>query len=106
MAGACRAEKGPDAVAQAGAAAGEALSLIDRGFMELEPNTAYIVEEDCSGCKSCIPLCSYNAISFGERKNKAEIQRRYARDAAPCCVLPVRINSTASFRRRGDLWGD
>ncbi|NIN97381.1 MAG: hypothetical protein GTO49_20875, partial [Anaerolineae bacterium] len=51
----------PDAVAQAGAAASEALALIDGGYVELEPNTAYITEEDCSGCKTCIPLCPYSA---------------------------------------------
>ena len=85
IAGACQGPKDiPDAVAQAGAAAGEALSLIDRGFMELEPNTAYIVEEDCSGCKSCISLCSYNAISFGEAKNKAVIQEALCKGCGTC----------------------
>ncbi len=85
IAGACQGPKDiPDAVAQAGAAAGEALSLIDRGFMELEPNTAYIVEEDCSGCKSCISLCSYNAISFGEAKNKAAIQEALCKGCGTC----------------------
>lgn len=85
IAGACQGPKDiPDTVAQAGAAAGEALALIDRGFMELEPNTAYIVEEDCSGCKSCIPLCSYNAISFVEGKNKAAIQEALCKGCGTC----------------------
>ncbi len=85
IAGACQGPKDiPDTVAQAGAAAGEALALIDRGFMELEPNTAYIVEEDCSGCKSCIPLCSYNAITFVEEKNKAAIQEALCKGCGTC----------------------
>ena len=65
----------PDTVAQAGAAAGEALSLIDAGHVELEPNTAYIVEEDCSGCKTCIPMCPYKAIAVDAETEKARDQR-------------------------------
>src|SRR5208337_5142932 len=51
IAGACQAPKDiPDAVGQAGSAAAEAMVLIDTGYVEMEPNTAYIVEEECSGC--------------------------------------------------------
>src|SRR5512140_1504204 len=45
LAGCCQGPKDiPDTVAQAGAAAAEALVLIDSGFVEQEPNTAYVVE--------------------------------------------------------------
>jgi heterodisulfide reductase subunit A len=55
IAGACQGPKDiPDSVAQAGAAAAQAMALIDAGTVELEPNTAYVVEKDCSGCKSCV----------------------------------------------------
>ena len=50
-------------MAQAGAAAAEALALVDRGYVEMEPNTAYVDAEECSGCKTCIPLCPYTAIT-------------------------------------------
>ncbi len=85
LAGACQGPKDiPDTVAQAGAAAAEALALIDSGSVELEPNTAYIVEEDCSGCKSCIPLCPYTAISFGEAKKKAWINEALCKGCGVC----------------------
>ena len=46
LAGACQGPKDiPDSVAQAGAAAAEAMAIIDRGYVELEPNTAYILNE-------------------------------------------------------------
>ena len=46
LAGCCQAPKDiPDTVAQAGAAAAEALALIDAGYVETEPNTAYVTEE-------------------------------------------------------------
>jgi heterodisulfide reductase subunit A len=69
LAGCCQGPKDiPDTVAQSGAAAAQALALIDAGTVELEPNTAHVIEEACSGCKTCIPLCPYQAISFVEAK--------------------------------------
>jgi heterodisulfide reductase subunit A len=85
LAGCCQGPKDiPDTVAQAGAAAAEAYSLICRGHIEQEPNTAYIVEEDCSGCKSCIPLCPYTAISFVEEKKKAVINEALCKGCGTC----------------------
>jgi heterodisulfide reductase subunit A len=85
LAGTCQGPKDiPDTVAQAGAAASEALALIDRGVFELEPNTAYITEDDCSGCKSCIPLCPYTAIAFNEEKKKAEINEALCKGCGTC----------------------
>jgi heterodisulfide reductase subunit A len=85
LAGCCQGPKDiPDTVAQAGAAAAEALALIVRGYAEQEPNTAYVVEEDCSGCKSCIPLCPYTAISFVADKKKASINEALCKGCGAC----------------------
>ncbi len=85
IAGCCQGPKDiPDTVAQAGAAAGEALSLINAGFIELEPNTSYVVADDCSGCKTCIPLCPYNAISRDEEKKKAVINEAICKGCGVC----------------------
>jgi heterodisulfide reductase subunit A len=85
LAGCCQGPKDiPDTVAQAGAAAAEAMALIDKGHVEQEPNTAFIVEEDCSGCKSCIPLCPYTAISFDETKQKAVINEALCKGCGTC----------------------
>jgi heterodisulfide reductase subunit A len=85
LAGCCQGPKDiPDTVAQAGAAAGEALALIDAGYMELEPNTACITEDDCSGCKSCVPLCPYTAITYDEEKKKAEINEVKCKGCGVC----------------------
>ncbi len=85
LAGCCQGPKDiPDTVAQAGAAAAEAYALVTRGYVEQEPNTAYVVEEDCSGCKSCVPLCPYNAISFVEDKKKAAINEALCKGCGTC----------------------
>jgi heterodisulfide reductase subunit A len=85
IAGACQGPKDiPDSVAQAGAAAAEALSLISAGKIELEPNTAVVIETECSGCKSCIPLCPYSAISFKEDLQKAFINEALCKGCGTC----------------------
>ncbi|MBZ5726117.1 MAG: CoB--CoM heterodisulfide reductase iron-sulfur subunit A family protein [Acidobacteriia bacterium] len=84
LAGCCQGPKDiPDTVAQSGAAAAQALALIDAGVVELEPNTAHVLEDACSGCKTCLPLCPYSAISFVEEK-KARINEVLCKGCGTC----------------------
>ncbi|MEJ2342255.1 MAG: CoB--CoM heterodisulfide reductase iron-sulfur subunit A family protein [Gemmatimonadales bacterium] len=85
LAGCCQGPKDiPETVAQAGAAAGQALALIDRAYIELEPNTAHVIAEDCSGCKTCIPLCPYQAILHDDAENRAEINEVLCKGCGVC----------------------
>ncbi len=85
VAGACQGPKDiPDSVAQAGAAAAEALALIDAGAIELDPYTAHVLEDDCSGCKTCIQLCPYGAIAFEQEKSKASINEVLCKGCGTC----------------------
>jgi heterodisulfide reductase subunit A len=85
LAGACQGPKDiPETVAQAGAAAAEALSLVDRGFVEIEPNTAWIDENVCSGCKTCIPLCPFKAIKRDEERGIAVINEALCKGCGTC----------------------
>jgi heterodisulfide reductase subunit A len=85
IAGACHGPKDiPDTVAQAEAAAGEALSLIKKGFIELEPNVAFITEEKCSGCKQCIEVCPFSAIFFDEEKGISVVNAALCRGCGTC----------------------
>ena len=85
LAGCCQGPKDiPETVAQAGAAAGQALALIDRAYIELEPNTAHVIAEDCSGCKTCIPLCPYQAILHDDENDRAEINEVLCKGCGVC----------------------
>jgi heterodisulfide reductase subunit A len=85
IAGACQGPRDiPDSVAQAGAAAAQAMVLIDSGHVELEPNTAYIVDESCSGCKSCLNICPYSAITFDNEKNKSNVNVALCKGCGTC----------------------
>lgn len=74
IAGCCQGPKDiPESVAQAGLAAAEVISLIDRKKIEISPIVAEINEDYCSGCGICIELCPYNALEYNSQKIKAKL---------------------------------
>ncbi len=65
LAGACQAPKDiPDSVAQAGAAAAAALSLMDQGTIAMDPSIAEVDSQRCAGCGQCVAACPYQAIEL------------------------------------------
>jgi len=65
LAGACQSPKDiPDSVAQAGAAAAAALSLMDQGTIALDPSIVVVAMERCAGCGQCVSACPYQAIKL------------------------------------------
>jgi heterodisulfide reductase subunit A len=74
----------PDTVAQAGAAAAQAMSLIDRGAVALEAYTAHIDETKCSGCQTCVPLCPFSAITFNHEKKVSELNAALCKGCGTC----------------------
>ena len=87
VAGCCQGPKDiPDTVAQASAAAARVMAMISKGSVEIEAATAVIEEEFCSGCKTCISLCPYNAISFNEDKEVSVINEALCKGCGTCAA--------------------
>jgi len=87
IAGCCQAPKDiPDTVAQASAAAARVLSMISKGRVEIESATAMVDENLCSGCKTCLPLCSYKAITFDEGKKVSVINEALCKGCGTCAA--------------------
>jgi heterodisulfide reductase subunit A len=85
LAGTCQGPKDiPDTVAQAGAAAAEALAMVDRGFVTLEASTAFIDRDACSGCKTCVGLCPFGAIGFDAEREKASVNEVICKGCGVC----------------------
>ncbi len=83
--GCCQSPKDiPDTVAQASAAAARALALISKGRVEIEAATAVVDEEHCAGCKVCIDLCPFKAISFDEEKKVSRINEAVCKGCGVC----------------------
>jgi heterodisulfide reductase subunit A len=87
LAGTCQSPKDvPDTVAHASAAAAESLSLLSRGEVVISPTTAIVDEKLCSGCKTCLSLCPYTAISFVSRDTTgvAEVNEALCKGCGTC----------------------
>ncbi|KXB01977.1 disulfide reductase [candidate division MSBL1 archaeon SCGC-AAA261F17] len=98
IAGACQGPKDiPDTIAQAAAAGVEAVSMMDAGFLELEPYLSEIDEELCCGCKTCISVCPYDAISFDEEKGVSVVEETLCRG----CGICISACPSGAARQRG-----
>jgi len=85
LAGCCQGPKDiPDTVAQASAAAAEALVIISRGRVEVEAATAVIDERICSGCQACKLVCPYSAIEFDEEKGVCRVNKALCKACGAC----------------------
>jgi heterodisulfide reductase subunit A len=85
LAGCCQGPKDiPDTVAQASAAAAEALAIISRGRVEVEAATAVIDERICSGCQACKEICPYSAIEYDAEKNVCRVNKALCKACGAC----------------------
>jgi len=85
LAGTCQAPRDiPDTVAHANAAAAEAMSLMGRGKVVIEPTIAEIDAELCSGCRICNNLCAYSAISFDPVRGVSEVNPALCKGCGTC----------------------
>jgi heterodisulfide reductase subunit A len=74
----------PDSVAQGAAAAGAVLSMISAGEVVLEPTTAHVDEEICTGCGVCMTVCPFDAISRNEETDQAQINDALCKACGTC----------------------
>jgi heterodisulfide reductase subunit A len=85
LAGCCQGPKDiPDTVAQASAAAAEALAMISKGKVEVESATAVIDERICSGCQVCKLVCPYNAIEYDAEKGVCRVNEALCKACGAC----------------------
>jgi heterodisulfide reductase subunit A len=83
--GCCQSPKDiPQTVAQASAAAARALAAISAGSIEVEAATSVVIEELCSGCKTCSDLCPFSAITFDEEKKVSSINDALCKGCGVC----------------------
>jgi len=74
----------PDTVAQAKAAASSAATLMSQKEVEIIPYYATVLDHKCAGCKSCLALCPFNAITFNEIESVAEINDILCKGCGTC----------------------
>ena len=74
-----------ETIVQSDAAAGKILSgLIPGRKIEPEIKTSHISESFCIGCKTCLTVCSYGAITFDEAKKISVVNEVICRGCGNC----------------------
>ncbi|MEJ2732609.1 MAG: FAD-dependent oxidoreductase [Anaerolineae bacterium] len=75
LAGACQAPKDiPDTVAQASGAAVQAVALLNRGQVEIEPMTAEVLAMRCVACGLCVEVCPAGAAELVEVRGRRQAE--------------------------------
>jgi heterodisulfide reductase subunit A len=76
-----------ESIVQSEAAAGKILSALVPGRkLELEVRTSEISENFCLGCKTCIDVCSYGAITFNEAKKISVVNEILCHGCGSCAA--------------------
>jgi heterodisulfide reductase subunit A len=88
-----------ESIAQSIASCGKILAkLVPGEKMPIETKTAEIDEELCSGCKICISLCPYKAISFDEEKDVCVVDEALCKGCGTCSAsCPSKISKNKHF---------
>ena len=87
LAGAAQGPKDiPETVAQASGAAAKVLSLFSHEEMTQEPMVAYVIEELCSACGTCVEVCPYEARTIHPVRNVAIVNAALCQNCGACVV--------------------
>ncbi|MBN1393430.1 MAG: CoB--CoM heterodisulfide reductase iron-sulfur subunit A family protein [Pirellulales bacterium] len=99
VAGVCQGPKDiPASVAQGAAAAARVQGMIAKGKVTIEPITARIDEERCSGCRTCNGLCPYGAIEYDEDKSVCRVNAALCKGCGTCAsACPAGAITAAHF---------
>jgi heterodisulfide reductase subunit A len=100
IAGCCQAPKDiQDSVAQASGAAARAANILSKEELESEPLISYVDEDLCSGCGTCVSVCSYNAIEMVKEGGKSHAKVNEA--LCMGCGLCVATCPSGAMQQRG-----
>jgi len=76
-----------ESIVQSEAAAGKILSTLVPGRkLELEVKTSKISEPFCTGCKTCISVCPYSAISFDDFRKISVVNEALCHGCGVCAA--------------------
>jgi heterodisulfide reductase subunit A len=75
-----------ESLTQACAAAARAEAVLSKPDVVTEGVVAFVEESMCAGCKQCVSVCCYEAISFDEERGVAVVNRSLCKGCGACAA--------------------
>jgi heterodisulfide reductase subunit A len=75
-----------ESISQANAAASRASTILSKEKLETEGAIAYIDKDLCVGCRGCIDVCPYTAISYVEEDARCEVNEVLCKGCGGCAA--------------------
>ena len=73
-----------ESIAQAQAAASRAMTILSKSSIEIGGEVARVLTEFCSGCRGCVNVCPFQAITFQEQTGVAEVNPALCKGCGAC----------------------
>jgi heterodisulfide reductase subunit A-like polyferredoxin len=75
-----------ESISQANAAASRASTILSKEKLETEGAIAYIDKDLCVGCRGCLDVCPYTAISYMDEEAKCEVNEVLCKGCGGCAA--------------------
>jgi heterodisulfide reductase subunit A len=75
-----------ESISQAEAAAGRAVTVLSKRFIQSEGKTAFVRQARCSACGACVQVCPFKAVEIDEKKNTAVINDAVCKGCGTCAA--------------------
>ena len=75
-----------EAITQAQAAVARALNYLSRSNIQVGGVVCHVTPELCSGCRACLEVCPFGAISFDEKLKVAKVNQALCKGCGNCAA--------------------
>ena len=90
-----------ESVLQAKATAARAATILSKEYLETKGNVAHVRSRNCAGCKLCLEICPYDAITFDEEKKIVEVNEILCQGCGACsAICPSGVSQQNTFTKR------
>ena len=90
-----------ESILQAKATGARAATILSKEYLETKGNIARVISRNCAGCKICIEICPYDAITFDEEKKIAVVNEILCQGCGACsAVCPSGVSQQNTFTKR------
>ena len=90
-----------ESILQAKAAGARAATILSKEYLETKGNVARVISRNCAGCKLCVEICPYDAITFDEEKKIVVVNEILCQGCGACSALcPSGVSQQNTFTKR------